>query len=85
MASPSILLLILHSVVGTEIDINAGEITSMYETREDDNNDKLVTKGTRCIINLTDGKFASVTESCRHVRDQIAVRFQDRLNQIMKE
>lgn len=84
----TVLLLALHSVNGTEIDINAAEITSMREAREDDSSDKLVTKGVRCVIMLTDGKFASVTETCAAVRDELQARVDQavrRLRDIMQE
>src|SRR4051812_4441721 len=69
MATGAIVLIALHSVIGTEISVNVAEITSMYEARGDA--DKIVVKGARCIINLSDGKFASVIETCGDVRRKI--------------
>jgi hypothetical protein len=83
-----VLLIALHAVTGNEIDINAAEITSMYETKEDDANDKLIVQGVRCVINMTDGKFASVREQCSEVRDEVKRRLDRayrRLDQIIKE
>jgi hypothetical protein len=75
-ASGVYVLLVLHSVTGAEIDINAAEITSMRESREDDANDKLVVQGVRCVVSMTDGKFASVKEHCSEIHDQIDARLE---------
>ena len=76
----AVVLLTLHSVNGSEIYINASEITSMREAREDDRNDKLTALGSRCHVAMTDGKFASVTEECREIREQL----QDRLDRAVQ-
>jgi hypothetical protein len=66
-----VLLILLHSVNGTEIYINAGEITTLRETREDDHDGKLVVDGVRCVVGTTDGKFASVREQCSDIRHRL--------------
>lgn len=85
MNAPAFILLVLHSVTGAEITISAGEITAMREAREDDADDKLVTKGVRCVVSMTDGKFASVVEACSDVRRQVEQKVRDRLDKIESE
>jgi hypothetical protein len=63
-----VLLIVLHTLDGREIDVNPDQITSMREAREDSADDKAFTKGVRCMINTTDGKFVSVVEDCATVR-----------------
>jgi hypothetical protein len=64
-------LIVLHTIDGREIDINAAEITSLREAGPDDAKDKIFPKGLRCMINMSDGKFANVIETCAEVRKLI--------------
>jgi uncharacterized protein YlzI (FlbEa/FlbD family) len=64
-------LIVLHTLDGREIDINPKQITSMREAREDDEGGKAFTPGVRCMVNTTDGKFVTVTETCEEVRRKL--------------
>jgi hypothetical protein len=65
---PLVVLIVLHTLDGREIDINPALVTHMREAREDDAEGKAFTNGVRCMINLADGKFVSVVEECPTVR-----------------
>lgn len=64
-------IILLHAPDGREIDINPAEITSLRETMPDDYDDKLLAKHIRCMVSMTDGKFANVVETCVMVREAI--------------
>jgi len=64
-------LLVLHNPEGREIDINPAEITSLRETAPDDTPGKDLAPGIRCVVGLTDGKYASVVETCQSIRKSI--------------
>ena len=61
-------LLMLHGSVGQEIDVNPDEIVTLREPRVDEGH---LPRGTRCIVNMSDGKFNAVREECSTVRDMI--------------
>ena len=61
---PVLVLIILHNTAGNQIVLNTNEVVSM---REGDGDNQRVTKGIRCIINTTDGKFISVVEECHDI------------------
>jgi hypothetical protein len=65
------LLIVLHTLDGREIDVVASQITSMREAKSDSADNKDFTKGVRCMINTSDGKFVSVMETCATVRQRI--------------
>jgi uncharacterized protein YlzI (FlbEa/FlbD family) len=60
-------LIILHTLTGAEIAINPKLITSMRASIPDQAN-KVLAQGVNCLINMTDGKFVTVKESCNEVR-----------------
>jgi hypothetical protein len=57
-------MIVLHSAGGIAIDVNTDQITHL---RNPDPNIAAFTKDARCMINMTDGKFVTVIESCREV------------------
>ena len=59
-----LVMVILHSGAGTPIDLNADAITNM-RSREAGKN---FADSVRCQINLMDGKFVTVRETCAEVR-----------------
>lgn len=67
MAQLSILgvLIVLHSPAGVAMDLNTQEITAM---RNPEPSNKNFTPTARCMINLTDGKFVTVRETCDEVK-----------------
>jgi hypothetical protein len=61
-------LIVLHGADQREIDVNPTEITSLREGSDSQH----FTKGLRCLVNLSDGKFVAVLESCAAIRMMIA-------------
>jgi hypothetical protein len=61
---PVLVMVILHSATGVEIDVNTDTITNM---RGPDGH-KHLTPNVRCLINMSDGKFVTVKETCEEVR-----------------
>jgi hypothetical protein len=64
-------LIVLHTLDGREIDIAPAQVTHMREAKEDDEGNKAFTGGVRCMVNLTDGKFVTVIETCAEVRQKL--------------
>lgn len=60
-------LITLHNPDGHEIDINPPQVTSLRAAPEGQAREHF-TGRVRCMINLTDGKFVTVVESCNEVR-----------------
>jgi hypothetical protein len=57
-------LIELHGPGGRKFDVKVDEIVSFREPAETEH----FGKGTRCIVNTSDGKFSAVTEDCDTVR-----------------
>jgi hypothetical protein len=66
MIKLAIILIILHAPGGAAIEVNPDQITSLRNKNEE--NETYVTRGANCQINLTDGKYALVMETCAEVR-----------------
>ena len=62
---PVLVMIILHSATGVEMDVNTATITNM---RNPEPGNKLFTPGVRCQVNMVDGKFVPVLETCAEVR-----------------
>lgn len=60
-------LIVLHNPDGHQIDINPAQVTSLRAAPEGQAREHF-TGRVRCMINLTDGKFVTVVESCDEVR-----------------
>ena len=60
-----VVLIILHSATGVEIDLNEKLITNM---RGPEVGNRLFTDNVKCLINMSDGKFITVRETCEEVR-----------------
>lgn len=63
--APLVILILLHTLDGREVMINAKQVTSMYPKS---NGNKLYTDDVHCLVGMTDGKFVSVQENCEAVR-----------------
>lgn len=63
-------LLLLHGPTGREIRVNPSSITSLHSSVPGQPN-KTLTDGVKCLVNLTDGKFVSVAETCEMVSEMI--------------
>jgi len=65
---PMLVMVILHSATGVEMDINEKLITSM---RNPEPGNKNFSDTVKCQINMSDGKFVTVRETCEEVRKLI--------------
>lgn len=65
MITVLLLLIVLHRSDGAEVMVNAEQITSL---RSPAGHLGRLAPGGRCIVNLVDGKFIAVLESCTEVR-----------------
>jgi len=54
---------------GARVFINPSFVTKLYPTKEAmaQGGNTLVTKGARCVVTMSDGKFLSVTEACDYI------------------
>lgn len=68
--SIAVVLIMLHGPDGREIDVAADEVTSIHCKLPGVEN-KLFADGVNSVINLTDGKYVSVRETCTEVRDKL--------------
>ena len=62
---PILVMVILHSATGVEIDVNSETITNM---RSPEPGNKNFTPNVKCMVNMSDGKFVPVRETCEEVR-----------------
>lgn len=60
-------LVVLHMIDGRSVTINSAHVTRMSETRDDQDEDKQLAAGIRCVIYLSDGRYVSVVETCGEV------------------
>jgi hypothetical protein len=58
---------VLHTIDGREVSINPRAVTNLIAAKPDAPNE-LLAGPVRCIVNLTDGRFVTVTEHCDVVR-----------------
>ena len=73
--NPVAALIILHSLTGAEVVVNPQLITSMQRAAPGQPN-KNFAEGAKCVVNLVDGKFVTVVETCDEVRNKIEGRRQ---------
>jgi hypothetical protein len=64
---PLLVMITLHSGSGTPLDVNTATITNLRNP-EPSNNGALFSKGVQCQINMVDGKYIAVRETCAEVR-----------------
>lgn len=64
---PLLVMIILHSGAGTPIDVNADLITNLRNP-EPDVGSKLFSGSVKCQVNMVDGKYVAVRETCAEVR-----------------
>jgi len=60
-----LVMIILHSATGTPIDLNTATITNLRNPEPTNN---AFAKGVQCQVNMTDGKYVTVKETCAEVR-----------------
>ena len=66
-----LVVVVLSSLTGHEVDVTVEHIVSMRATDPDKGN-KLLAEGVGCMINTSDGKYISVVQTCEEVRKRIA-------------
>ena len=62
---PMLVMIVLHSGSGTPLDLNTAMITNL---RNPEPNNPAFSKDVKCQINMADGKFVTVKETCNEVR-----------------
>jgi hypothetical protein len=62
---PLLVMIILHSATGTPLDLNTATITNLRNPEPSNN---AFTPNVKCQVNMTDGKFVTVKETCAEVR-----------------
>jgi hypothetical protein len=60
-----LVMIILHSGSGVEIDLNTDAITNL---RNPEPANKAFSPNVKCQVNMSDGKFVTVKETCEQVR-----------------
>lgn len=66
-------LILLHSPDQHEIVLNPSSITSMRSPYHHQKNEHF-TEDAHCLINTNDGKFVTVTETCKQVEELIRAK-----------
>jgi hypothetical protein len=61
----ALVLIALHSGSGTPLDLNTDAITNLRNPEPSNN---AFSKGVKCQVNMMDGKFVTVKETCAEVR-----------------
>ena len=64
------LLLLLHGPTGREIRLNPKSVTSLHAPQVPGHN-QAIADGANCLINMADGKFIAVVETCEAVSRMI--------------
>jgi hypothetical protein len=62
--------IVLHGPGGFEININPKRVTSMRSGIAGQKN-KFIHEDAKCVLNMDDGKFISVIETCDQVRQAL--------------
>jgi hypothetical protein len=60
-----LVMIILHSGSGAEIDLQTDSITNL---RNPEPHNQLFTGNVKCVVNMIDGKYVTVKETCAEVR-----------------
>jgi hypothetical protein len=62
-------LVIFHTPDGHEVAVNPYHVTNIIAAKDEKN--KLFVDGVKCLINLADGRFITVAESCDKVKTKL--------------
>jgi hypothetical protein len=62
---PVLVMIVLHSGSGTPLDLNTDAITNLRNPEPSNN---AFAKGVQCQVNMVDGKYVTVKETCTEVR-----------------
>ncbi len=64
-------LVMLHTLDGRDVYVNAATVTLIGEARSDADPNKQLTGKVHCVVNMVDGKFVTVAESCDAMRQRL--------------
>lgn len=64
-------LIVLHGLDGSEIHINPDHITNLRPMKPDGGDSKVFVKGVHCMVNLDDGKYVTVIETCPEILEKM--------------
>lgn len=69
----AVVLIILHTVDGRQIGINPDQVVSLRPslTATGEAKNKHFTDEVQCVINMTDGKYVTVIESCDAIKKKL--------------
>jgi hypothetical protein len=67
LIAAAVVLVLLHTPKGYEVYVNPESVTSMHADRPGATHE-VFTDAVKCLLNLSDGKFVSVIETCDQVR-----------------
>ncbi len=62
---PMLVMIVLHSGSGTALDLNTAMVTNLRNPEPTNN---AFAKGVQCQVNMLDGKYVTVKETCAEVR-----------------
>lgn len=62
-------MILLHGPGGAELAVNPAQVTSLRARTTE--SEGFFTPGVECMINLADGKFITVRETCEYVRERL--------------
>jgi len=60
-------MIVLHTGMGVAVEVNTEAITHLRNPEPNSSNPSFP-PNVKCMVNLSDGKFVTVVESCREVR-----------------
>ncbi len=63
---PMLVMIVLHSGSGTSLDLNTDAITNLRNPEP--GNTHLFSPNVKCQVNMLDGKYVTVKETCAEVR-----------------
>jgi len=62
---PVLVMIVLHSGSGTPLELNTATVTNL---RNPEPGNGAFSPGVKCQVNMVDGKFVTVKETCEQVR-----------------
>jgi uncharacterized protein YlzI (FlbEa/FlbD family) len=64
-------LVVLHTLDGRDVFINAAHVVSIGEARDERDPKKETTSRVHCVISMLDGMRIAVEENCDNVRERL--------------
>lgn len=63
--------ILLHTLDGRDVFVNAANVTMIGEARADTDPQKKLVGKVHCVVNMVDGKFVTVAEQCDAMRQRL--------------